>query len=87
MKLGGVQKFSLIDYPGTLCAVAFCQGCNLRCSFCHNPQLVYPDLFDAARSHDDFFSFLEERVGKLEGVVISGGEPTIHADLPDFAVE
>lgn len=84
MRLGGLLKFTLIDYPGKVAAVIFTQGCNYRCSFCHNPELVLPDRYLAPLNEEDVFSFLEKRRGQLEGVVITGGEPTIHQDLPQF---
>ena len=110
MIIGGLEKFSLIDFPGHLSAVVFTQGCNFRCQFCYNPMLVLPkkrgELNNISASQDedenqsdrsldfanteikesDLFAFLQERVGKLDGVVVSGGEPTLHTDLPDFLV-
>lgn len=83
MKLGGWQKCSLIDYPGKISAVLFTQGCTFRCPFCHNPDLVLPGS-TVRIDEQEVFAFLEQRKGKLDGVVISGGEPTIHPDLPDF---
>ena len=85
MKVGGLQKLSLIDYPGNPAAVIFTQGCNMQCPYCHNPQLVYPELFEKVLSEEDLFNFLKKRQGVLKGIVITGGEPTIHADLPEFA--
>ena len=76
MTIGGVQKFSLIDYPGKVAAVVFTQGCNLRCGYCHNPGLVNPDLFGDPCSMEELLLFLNARRGKLDGVVVSGGEPT-----------
>jgi len=84
MKIGGLQKFSLIDYPGKMAAVVFTQGCNMRCGYCHNPQLVYPDLFQGTIAPRDVLEFLGLRRGKLEGVVVSGGEPTLQSDLSGF---
>lgn len=84
MRIGGIQKLSLIDYSGHLSAVVFTQGCNLRCPYCHNPELVLPQCFGARVSEDEIFSFLATRVGKLQAVVVTGGEPTLHADLPEF---
>ncbi|MDD4294522.1 MAG: anaerobic ribonucleoside-triphosphate reductase activating protein [Candidatus Omnitrophica bacterium] len=79
-----MQKTSLIDYPGHVSCIVFTQGCNLRCPYCHNPELVYPELFCERISEKDVFDFLNTRIEKLEGVVITGGEPTLHDDLPDF---
>ncbi len=84
---------TLLDYPGQLAAVVFTKGCNFRCHFCYNPLLVWPDRETDEKkyektyspiSEDEFFLFLEKRKGKLDGVVITGGEPTLHADLPYF---
>lgn len=84
MKIGGLIKFTLIDFPGRPAAVVFTQGCNFRCRFCHNPELVYPHLFLEPMPEEDVFAFLTRRQGTLEGVVVTGGEPTMHADLLDF---
>jgi pyruvate formate lyase activating enzyme len=87
MKIGGLQKVSLIDYPGKVSAIVFTQGCNFRCPYCHNPELVNPDLFGECIPAEAVFSFLDKRRGKLDAVTISGGEPTIQIDLPDFVRE
>jgi len=85
MKLGGWQRCSLIDFPGKVSAVLFTEGCSFRCPFCHNPGLVLPQQFSPPQlSEEIVLDFLKKRQGKLDGVVISGGEPTIHADLPRF---
>jgi pyruvate formate lyase activating enzyme len=86
MQIGGFVKQSLIDYPGKIAAVVFTQGCNFRCSYCHNPSLVLPGLFceNASVSVEEVFAYLHKRKSWLDGVVVSGGEPSIHADLPDF---
>ncbi len=84
MKIGSIQKFSMIDFPGQLSAVIFTQGCNFRCPYCHNPELVDPHKFSKPIPVEEIFSFLQTRVGKLDGVVITGGEPTLHSDLIDF---
>lgn len=84
MKIGGLQKVSLIDYPGKICAIVFTQGCNFRCPYCHNPELVDPNLFWECESEDALMSFLEKRKGKLDAVSITGGEPTIQQDLIAF---
>jgi len=84
MKIGGLIKFTLIDFPGRPAAVIFTQGCNFRCRYCHNPELVYPHLFTETVSDEEIFAFLQRRQGSLEGVVVSGGEPTLHDDLPAF---
>jgi pyruvate formate lyase activating enzyme len=85
MIIGGFQSFSLIDYPDKICAIVFTQGCNFRCPYCHNPELI-----DTKRSGSDGFkeqeilSFLEKRQGKLEAVTITGGEPLLQDGLEDF---
>ena len=84
MHIGGLLKFSLIDFPGKMAAVIFTQGCNYRCPFCHNPELVLPELFQAPLAEDDVLEFLERRKDQLQGVVVTGGEPTLHNDLPSF---
>jgi pyruvate formate lyase activating enzyme len=84
MKIGGLQKTSLIDFPDCVSAVVFLQGCNFRCPFCHNPELVLASQFQKGVAEEEFFAFLKKRRGQLDGIVISGGEPTVHADLPDF---
>ncbi|MCA6070777.1 MAG: anaerobic ribonucleoside-triphosphate reductase activating protein [Endomicrobium sp.] len=84
MKIGGLQKLSLIDYPGAPAAVIFTQGCNMACSYCHNPQLVYPYLFERSFDEDEIFVFLSKRTKLLRGIVITGGEPTIQKDLLEF---
>ena len=84
MKIGGLQKVSLIDYPGLICATIFLQGCNFKCSYCHNPELVDPRLFQPCIKENEVLDFLNTRKGKLDAVVITGGEPTIHDDLAPF---
>lgn len=84
MRIGGLQKFSFIDYPGKTAAIIFTQGCNFKCGYCHNPQLVYPSLFKVSIPEEQIFAFLESRKNQLDGVVITGGEPTLQPDLIDF---
>lgn len=83
MKIGGLQKMTLIDYPGKIAATVFLVGCNFHCPFCHNPELVNSENGERF-SVNDFFKFLDERKNFLDGICITGGEPTIHADLPKF---
>lgn len=85
--IGGFQKSSLIDYPEKISAVIFTHGCNFKCPYCHNPELVNGKWeMENGKCHDKaVVEFLKKRVGKLDGVVITGGEPTLHQDLPDFA--
>jgi pyruvate formate lyase activating enzyme len=84
MKIGGLQKVSLIDYPGLICATIFLQGCNFKCSYCHNPELVDTRLFQPCIEENKVLDFLNMRRGKLDAVTITGGEPTIHNDLAAF---
>jgi len=84
MIIGGFQKFSLIDYPGKICAIVFTQGCNFRCPYCHNPELVDPKKFGIELKEDEILSFLDRRKGKLDAVTITGGEPLLQSDLSAF---
>ena len=84
MKIGGLQKFSLIDYPGKICAIVFTQGCNFRCPYCHNPELSNPEFYEECVPEKEIFAFLEKRKGKLDAVSITGGEPTVQPDLIAF---
>lgn len=84
MKIGGLIKFTLIDFPGRVSAVVFTQGCNFRCRYCHNPELVYPHLLGEPMPEEEVLAFLQRRKGTLEGVVVSGGEPTLQPDLLEF---
>ena len=84
MKIGGLHKVSLIDYPGKISAIIFTQGCNFRCAYCHNPELVDPKLFEPPMPHEEIFGFLDKRRGKLDAVVITGGEPTLQPNLIPF---
>lgn len=86
MILGGFQKSSLIDYPGKISAVIFTQGCNFRCPYCHNPELA-ANAISTDYQTTSILDFLKFRVGKLEAVVITGGEPTLQKDLPEFIKE
>lgn len=80
MIFGGIQKNSLIDYPGKISCVLFLSGCNFACPYCHNPELAKnnPSVF---LKENEIYTFLESRKGFLDGVVISGGEPTIHDNI------
>lgn len=92
MLIGGFQRFSLIDYPGEVAAIVFTSGCNFRCPYCHNPELVNLSMPTRrvssagrhATSEENILSFLEKRIGKLTAVSITGGEPTIQEDLSEF---
>lgn len=82
MLIGGFQKTSLIDFPKKIAAIVFTQGCNFRCHYCHNPELVT----ECNKIADEklILDFLDTRKGKLDGVVITGGEPSLQKDLTDF---
>jgi pyruvate formate lyase activating enzyme len=83
MKLCGLQKTTLLDYPGHVAATVFLGGCNFRCPFCHNSGLIGSDakpLF----SEEEILGFLQKRKGILEGICITGGEPTLQGDLESF---
>lgn len=85
MILGGLQKLTLIDYPGHIAATVFTVGCNFRCPFCHNPELVSGIKYNVSSILEaEFFQLLENRRGKLEGICITGGEPTVQPDLIEF---
>jgi len=84
MLIGGVHRFSLIDYPEKTACVVFTQGCNLRCPYCHNPELIMIDSLRQSLLEKSFFDFLVSRQGKLDAVVITGGEPCLQPDLEDF---
>ena len=85
MEYAGFLKQSLVDYPGEIAAVLFTRGCNLRCPFCHNPDLLIKKKNPASAEYDFamIMQFLAERQGFIDAVVISGGEPTLHPQLPD----
>lgn len=86
MRIGGFLKQSLIDWEGWLVAVVFTKGCNFRCGYCHNPSLVVPRLLNRTPdvSQDEVLAYLSTRRGWIEGLVVTGGEPTLQKDLPDF---
>ena len=84
MKIGGLQKFSLLDYPGELSAIIFTQGCNFRCPYCHNPELVDPVRYSPLLDTEWVLRFLYKRHKKLSAVVVTGGEPTLQEDLIPF---
>lgn len=86
MKIGGLQRLSLIDYPGKIAATVFLIGCNFRCPYCQNPELVEPERIKKQLTikETDFFKFLNETKDFLDGVCITGGEPTMHKNLFNF---
>lgn len=83
MLIGGFQKTSLIDYPGCISSVIFTRGCNFRCPYCHNPELVYPEQYTDLLDEDGVLSYLANH--KKDAVVITGGEPTLQEDILPFA--
>ena len=85
MKIPGIQKLTLLDYPGTVACTLFTAGCNFRCPFCHNAMLVLPEqIEDASLNEDEILGFLKKRQGVLDGVAITGGEPLLHRELPEL---
>ena len=84
MLLVGLNKTTLLDYPGRVAATIFTGGCNFRCPFCHNGDLVLRPSAQNTYSEEEVLSFLRKRKNVLKGVCISGGEPTLQEDLPDF---
>ena len=85
MIFGGIQKNSLIDYPEKISCILFITGCNFRCPYCHNPQLVLnPTASPDFLTEKWFLQFIEKRKGFLDGIVLSGGEPTLQHQLPSF---
>ena len=81
MQFAGYQKLTLLDFPGRLAATVFTGGCNFRCPFCHNSELFVPT---ETYEEEDLLNMIKKRAGVLEGVAITGGEPTLHPGLPDF---
>ena len=85
MRIAGLQKLTLLDFPGHVSCTVFTGGCNLRCPFCHNASLVLPEqLADEPDREEEVLALLKKRRGILEGVVVSGGEPLLQADVRSF---
>jgi len=87
MQISSVQRSTLVDFPGKISCVVFTPGCNFRCDFCHNPELVLPEEIQKNKNfitENSFFNFLSTRKNLLDGVVITGGEPTLQKDLFSF---
>lgn len=84
MKIAGYQPVTLLDYPEKVATIVFTQGCNLRCMYCQNSELLSDKLKGEENYLLDFIKYLENRKGKIEGVVITGGEPCLHPDLIQF---
>ena len=87
MAIGGLLKSSFCDWPGRVAAVVFVRGCNFRCPWCHNPSLVDPARFGPAVPEEEVLGWLARRKGVLDGVVVSGGEPTLWPGLEPFLEE
>ena len=87
MLVSGLQKLTLLDYPGKVACTVFTGGCNFRCPFCHNSALVLPDRLAHDSSAEQVLAFLRKRVGVLDGVAVTGGEPLLHPDIADFLKE
>lgn len=84
MKILGLQKLTLLDFPGRVAAIVFTGGCNFRCPFCQNSSLVLAPQTVPEIDEEEFRQFLRKRQGLLDGICVTGGEPTLHADLPEF---
>ena len=84
MQIIGLQKLTLLDFPGHVAATVFTGGCNLRCPFCHNATLVTDTSQTPILATDEVLAYLKKRQGILDGVCVTGGEPTLQVDLPDF---
>ena len=82
MIIAGIQKLGLVDFPGKVACTVFTGGCNLRCPYCHNFELVEHPA--PVMSTEELFAFLGKRKGLLDGVCVTGGEPCVHSDLPEF---
>ena len=85
--IGGIQKTTLVDFPQKIAAIVFTQGCNFRCGYCHNPELLSQNNLQSKYNPQEFLDFLKSRTGKLDGVVITGGEPTLQVNLYNFIRE
>ncbi len=85
MLISGLQKLTLLDYPGLVACTVFTGGCNFRCPFCHNAPLVLPEELAHDTDEEQVLSFLKKRVGVLDGVAITGGEPLLHSDIGAFS--
>lgn len=84
MQIAGLQKLTLLDYPGHVACTVFTPGCNFRCPFCHNAPLVLPERLGCDTTEDEVLAFLKKRVGILDGVAVTGGEPLLHKDIGAF---
>ena len=84
MRIQGLQKLTLLDYPGKVACTVFTAGCNFRCPFCHNASLVMGELQEPEITEEAFFSFLKKRQGILDGVCVTGGEPLLQKEIELF---
>ena len=84
MLISGLQKLTLLDYPGLVACTVFTGGCNFRCPFCHNAALVLPEALAHDTDEEQVLSFLKKRAGVLDGVAVTGGEPLLHGDIGAF---
>lgn len=84
MTISGMQKLTLLDYPGITACLIFTQGCNFRCPFCHNSDLLENEIKTEIVEEDEVFKYLNKRKGVLDGVCISGGEPLLQPDIESF---
>ena len=87
MEIYGIEKLTLVDYDGHTACILFTGGCNFHCGYCHNSSLVETEKNYQRIPHDELFAYLKKRKGLLDGVAITGGEPTLNKDLPDFIKE
>ena len=87
MKISGIQKLTLLDYPGKVAATIFTSGCNFRCPFCQNADLVIDAENSYDMSREEILAYLQKRKGLLDGVCVTGGEPLINSDIEDFLYE
>ena len=85
MRIAGLQPLSLLDFPGRVAAIVFTQGCPFRCGYCHNPELIPAEGTDEI-GVETVLDRIDARRNFLDGVVVTGGEPTVHPDLPEFLV-
>ena len=84
MFISGLQKLTLLDYPGRVACTVFTGGCNFRCPFCHNAPLVIPEMLAHDITEEEVLSFLKKRIGVLDGVAVTGGEPLMHKGIDEF---
>lgn len=85
MRVRGLQKLTLLDFPGKMGCTVFLGGCNFRCPFCQNSELILPGGDEYEIPEEEFFAFLKKRQGMLDGVCITGGEPLVNKNVDDFA--